>query len=266
VIWTRRSPANPDAPLPLAWFDRMPNVGDRINAPLVRGLTGRAVVPADPRRPHLIAVGSLMARATPQSQIWGTGVIDPDGGVGRARRANIHALRGQLTWSALRRAGRAPRDVPLGDPAFLAPAMLGVARAASPSCRLGVVAHYMDRDDSRVRRLLADPEVCDLDVREEPLIFLQRMAACEAVASTSLHGLIFAEALGAPSLWLTAGDRLIGGRFKFLDWYSTTRRPRSAPYDLADGDTAADLAARAAFSEVAIDVDALLASFPADSV
>jgi pyruvyltransferase len=261
MIWPRPR-GNPGDPIPLAWFNRVPNVGDRINGPIIFGLTGKSVASADSRKPHLIAVGSLMARATPQSQVWGTGIIDPAAGVGNAHSANIHALRGKLTWAALREAGLVLRDIPLGDPAFLAPKLLGVARAAAPSWRLGVVAHYVDRDDACMKRLLADPDVCDLDVSEEPIAFLERMAACEAVASTSLHGLIFAEALGIPSVWLKAGDRLIGGAFKFLDWYSTTKLPSEAPHELKGTDTPAALAGLADRCQCEIDVAALLAVFP----
>lgn len=48
----------------------------------------------------------------------------------------------------------------------------------------------------------------ELNVRNDPDQFLHAMKACEAIISSSLHGLIFAEALGIPNLWVTPTDRL----------------------------------------------------------
>ena len=47
--------------------------------------------------------------------------MHPDLGVGNAAPANVHALRGRLSHSALRNGGIPVGDVPLGDPGYLAP-------------------------------------------------------------------------------------------------------------------------------------------------
>jgi pyruvyltransferase len=254
----RRLPA-----LRAAYFTRVPNVGDRVTPLVLEAITGRPVRRiSDLSRPHILSVGSLMAWATPASQIWGTGVIDPEGGVGRSRKGAVHALRGPLTHRALRRGGVALADVPFGDPGFLAPALLGVTRSGAPTFPVGLVAHYLDRHDPGLRAMLTSAGVADLDVSEPPAAFLGRMADCAAVISTSLHGLVFAEALGIPSLWVKAGDRLIGGDFKFADWFATTARPQARPHLLAPGDTALALAARAELRESLIDPSALRAAFP----
>lgn len=109
---------------------------------------------------------------------------------------------------------------------------------------------------------MSEPGVCDLNVLGSPQEFLHRMAACEAVVSTSLHGLVFAEALGIPSLWITAGEEIAGGEFKFHDWFSTTRRPQPNPHALRARDTAAGLARRALLHESEVDPDALQDAFP----
>jgi pyruvyltransferase len=245
------------------FFDRVANVGDRISPLVVGALSGRRVEQAtDLTRPHLLAVGSLMARSTRVSQVWGTGVIDPAGGIGGVKAANVRAVRGQLTRQALRDAGVSIGDAPLGDPAFLAPALLGVSRAAAAPTPIGLVRHYLDRDSPLWARWTPAQGVADLDVGAAPELFLAQMAQCAVVVSTSLHGLVFAEALGIPSLWLMAGDRLIGGAFKFHDWFSTTRRPQTTAHALRVDDEPGAVARRAEIRESAIDTTALIAAFP----
>ena len=182
-------------PIRLQYFLRIPNIGDLINPAVVESVAGEQTVYTRGNAPHLLAIGSIMAGATPQSCVWGTGVMHPDIGIGTPDASRIYAVRGKLSQSALRQAGIAIGDVPLGDPGFIAPEILGVDRSTSPKYRLGVVPHYCDRANPYFRSLLSDPDVVDLNVHERPEVFLHRMADCSAVISSSLHGLIFAEAL-----------------------------------------------------------------------
>lgn len=247
----------------ISYFLRIPNVGDLINPSLITALTGEHTCHVRQlEEPHLLAIGSIMAGAAPSSQVWGSGVMHPDMGIGGAVKANIHALRGALSYAALRRGGIALNDIALGDPGFLAPALMGVVRRPAPRFRLGIVCHYVDRQNPILQSMVAQDSVADLNVHEPPEVFLGRMADCEAVASTSLHGLIFAEALGIPNLWVRAGDEIGGGDFKYLDWFTTMRRPQKTAHHLVPYDTADALADRAELHDSMIDIRALAGSFP----
>jgi hypothetical protein len=249
--------------IPVSYFIRIPNVGDKVNPLVVRAVSGRSVsCCTDQSRPHLIAIGSRLDCANSKSQVWGAGVMHPDLGIGNAPASQIYALRGRLSHSALSRGGVAVGDVPLGDPGYLAPSFLGISRSPRPKYKVGLVSHYVDRYRPIIRNLMKQPEVADLSVHESPEIFLKRMAECEVVISSSLHGLIFAESMGIPNLWIKVGDDIAGGDFKFRDWFSTTRSPQTAPYLLAAHDTADDLAGRAESHECTIDVEALRKAFP----
>ncbi|HEV8397066.1 MAG TPA: polysaccharide pyruvyl transferase family protein [Vicinamibacterales bacterium] len=213
-------------------------------------------------QPHLVAIGSVMSTTTALSQVWGTGVMHPDFGTGGALAQNIHALRGRLTHEVMRQGGVMVGDVPLGDPGYLAPSLLGIAQAVTPTFRVGLVCHYTDRHHPVLRRMMQEAGVVDLDVHAPPEVFLRRMAECETVISSSLHGLVFAEALRIPNLWIQAGHEIAGDGFKFRDWFTTTRRPQAAPHQIESGDTAEALAARTERRESTIDVAALTQSFP----
>ncbi len=53
----------------------------------------------------------------------------------------------------------------------------------------------------------------------------REIASCEAVLSSSLHGLVFSDALGVPNAHIKIGDGLVGGLFKFQDHDSAVARP-----------------------------------------
>jgi len=190
--------------------------------------------------------------------------MHPDFGVGGVMASNIHAVRGKLSHSALCQAGMALRDIPLGDPGYLAPGLLGIARAKTETKLIGVVPHYVDRLNANFRRLMAEPGVVDLNVHDDPVHILRAMAECDCVISSSLHGLIFAEAMEIPNLWVKAGDEIAGGAFKFNDWFSTMSRPQTEVHVLRADDSAQELAKRAALHESTIDVEAVEAAFPTD--
>ena len=214
-----------DGVIPLSYYTGVPNVGDLANADLVSAVGG---VPSyqtrDVERPHLLAVGSVMEWAQPSSIIWGTGVMDPAKGIGGATANNIHALRGQMTLACLKDHGVVV-DVPLGDPAYLLPELLHITPKIR-SGRLGIVPHYVNQADPFFVDLREQGahfiDVTTLCVRD----FLEEMSTCEFIVSSSLHGLIFAEALGIGNLWVETGNAVHGDGFKFRDWFSTTRRPQ----------------------------------------
>jgi pyruvyltransferase len=113
-------------------------------------------------------------------------------------------------------------DVPevYGDPAMLLP--LIYTPRTEKRFEVGLVPHYVDRDAVRMN----DPCVSTIDVLADWQSVIDRIAECETILSSSLHGLIVAEAYGIPALWTTITDGVAGEGFKFRDYYlSTSREP-----------------------------------------
>jgi len=169
-----------------------------------------------------------------------------------------------LTHSELRRRGIQVGDVPLGDPGFLIPDIFRPGATAGRRYRLGLVPHVFDRDHPFFLEAAAHPDVKVLDVCATPDAFFADMAACAAIASSSLHGLIFGEAYGLPTLWLEVSDKVIGGGFKFADWFSLARNPQQAPHRPETFVSAIEIVDRCEPREVEIDKDALVQALTAD--
>jgi pyruvyltransferase len=251
-----------EALLSIRYFQRVRNVGDQIAPLIVERLAGCAVRSISaPGEPHLLSIGSVYSGANRQSVVWGTGLMGPEFEVPVIEPRRIVALRGRLTLEALHARGARSAEVALGDPGILA-ARLCTAGQPVVAGRLGLVPHYFDWRHPAVQALLADPRVYLLDVHQPPHEFLRAMQGCQWVASSSLHGLIFADALGIPSVWLDIGGKLGGGHFKFLDYYSTTDLADPRPLQLAAETTVEQLVACARRADASARIGELEAAFP----
>lgn len=250
----------------IKYFLRVKNVGDRINADLISTLFRlRTIYYSGDSKNHLLGVGSLISASSPLSIIWGTGLMSPDNGIGNADARSHYALRGKLTYQAVKESGVPLSDIPLGDPAYLIRNTL-LHRHLKKKYRLGVVPHYVDRNDPRIEKIINENGVVFLNVHDDPDIFLSKMSECDAVASSSLHGLIFAEALSIPNVWLHLSDRVVGDGFKFRDWFSMAEKPQTSPFSPTDNDHADELIKRAMLHDCQIDRATLKDAFPIDKI
>jgi hypothetical protein len=208
------------ASIGLYWSRSKPNFGDALAPLVVARVSGRAVRWAPLWRADLVALGSLLGRVgehwwQPRLHVWGTGFIAPV--AAHVTRHRVHAVRGASTARML---GLDPAAVALGDPGLLVDQLLPPLHARPLQSGTLVVPHYRDRGHPLLSALAALPEVRVIDVFTPPLQLLEAIRRADCVLSTSLHGLIAADALGVPNAWVTLHDQLRGGHFKFLDYYS----------------------------------------------
>jgi pyruvyltransferase len=94
--------------------------------------------------------------------------------------------------------------------------------------RIGIVPHFVDQDSEIVKSLSEGPDVKVIYVQNNYDIFINEIASCDFILSSSLHGLILSDAYGIPNKWISLSDKVIGGEFKFKDYYSTTNKPEEA--------------------------------------
>lgn len=241
----------------LKYFLRVKNLGDRISPLLVEKLLGvRTRWIRHVETPHLVAAGSLIEQCGPNSAIWGAGAMFSDRDLPNIRLKNILALRGKLTAQRISQKFGPLKDFPLGDPGFLAPSLCGISKG-SPEFELGVVPHYVDKQHPIIRSLMHDPTVAVLDIQTGHKEFFAQMAKCQAVVSTSLHGIIFAEALGLPNAWLSISDEVAGDGFKFHDWFSLCESKQQAPIKLEKPAPAKELISQCEVRNPAISKDEL---------
>jgi hypothetical protein len=255
------------APVRASYFQRVHNIGDAVAPYLLESVVGRPAVSArSADLPYMLSIGSLIQISTPQSFIWGTGLIHPSAGTGNPDPRRILAVRGKLTHAELVRNGIRVGDVPLGDPGILMPRLLQPQSPAAPRFSLGLVPYVFDRDHPFFLDAAKDPSVKVLNVCDPVDVFFAEIASCDAIASSSLHGLIFGEALGLPTAWLKVSDKVVGQGFKFADWFSLARNPQRDPVCAQAFVSAAEIVARCEPRQVEIDTGALLQALTPDVI
>jgi hypothetical protein len=203
------------------------NFGDQLTPILCQRLSGRRVVHAPPHLADVFAIGSILepwfwpreSWRSFQGMIWGAGRMFGQTPM-ELPLADVRAVRGRLTLSTI--ACRHKAAVVLGDPGLLC-ALL--ARRTVKKYKLGVVPHWSERDHPLVQHLVSTSSEISLVIICDPVQqVIDGLCECEHILSSSLHGLVAADALEIPNEWLwlntAAEDRAGKPELKYRDYYS----------------------------------------------
>ncbi|WP_321531213.1 polysaccharide pyruvyl transferase family protein [uncultured Desulfuromonas sp.] len=194
------------------------NFGDWLSPVLCEAISGRKVEYAKPNQCDLVAVGSILHRLknhfwSHRVHVWGSGLIQEQAAFSSPH--NFDAVRGKHTAALIK---NQPINA-LGDPGLLSD-MLLVEKNHPKRYRVGIVPHYVDQKHPAVIEFLKQSGVSFIDIFSETMDFLEQVARCEFILSSSLHGLIIADALNIPNAWIKLSERVRGNDFKFADYYS----------------------------------------------
>lgn len=251
------------------------NWGDAFNTELAFELFGERPVIADldavyPRigesqfpNPIWFLIGSVLHHARTRATVWGSGLLRD---TQLKARPTVLGVRGTLTAEVLSRHGFAPNP-PLGDPALLLRYMPAARTAAQPKrYRFGIIPHYIDAKLPSVANLASRLGGRVISIRSATAPLVAQITACEAILSSSLHGLIAAHALGVPYAWIQFKQLPPGGAFKFRDFFSTFGRdaselPHAISADLCTQHTVTPTLVR----PVPIDLRRMIDAFPISS-
>jgi pyruvyltransferase len=186
-----------------AYWHQHDNFGDSLTRYWIERLTGREVQWTPANKADLIGCGSIV-EAIPEGFtgiILGSGVMYETALRFDLKSADIRALRGPLT------AERIGVDVPYGDMGLLF--SLFKSRWV-PVYEVGTLPHYAVRDRQEL-----DHHYIDIMAGVESVV--RHVSKCKRIISSSLHGIILADALGIENQWVYS-DKVLGGGFKFRDY------------------------------------------------
>lgn len=257
--WDAMDPAQSD---PACKNFKVGNFGDLASVSVVEWLSDRPVARATEETdgPRLLAIGSILHRARDGDVIWGSGLKGSAAAQFDAGRIDIRSCRGPITYDFLKRRGcDLGKVTTLFDPGSLAPC-LPVAETLDPVANRGktlIIPHFRELASFTRKNWLHRKQIVSVDCTLETM--MARLIGAERVISSSLHGIIVAEALGVPAVWLrpmTAESHL-----KYHDYYYATER-----YDVVCHDTLSDALKADAPPLPRLDHAAMRASFPHDRI
>ncbi|CAF3114582.1 unnamed protein product [Rotaria sp. Silwood2] len=177
------------------------------------------------KKPKLLAIGSIIHFACPHDVIWGSGLLDSSHFIPRWKSLSnltidIRAVRGPRTRRILMSKFNLTIPEIYGDPALLLPYYLtSFKRSTKPIIRRLLILHYRDASGN-----ISIPEVSRVVTVSAFLPWkelLSLIVQSQLVISTSLHGIILAEAFEIPARLLKSP---LVDLFKFHDYYEGTNR------------------------------------------
>ena len=206
----------------LRYWDKTTNFGDFMNPFIVSSILNKQVDSSFRvfnvlKQVEILGMGSIISGNLSNCVIWGSGVKKPEEKLTHLP-IKVLQVRGPKSKKFLETYNVKVPDK-FGDPALLLPDLY--QPVAGKKYKLGIIPHYVDQDKKAVRALLkrGDPEIKFINVMDPYKKIIDEINSCEFIASSSLHGLIVAEAYGIPTLRLIIGEKIEGGSFKFNDHY-----------------------------------------------
>jgi len=187
-----------------------------INGPIVANQNG---IPKGHKK--LLAVGSILALAETGDVVWGSGVNGKSLNLAKYRFTDldVRAVRGPLTRDFLMQQFHIACPEVYGDPALLIPYLFPeFKKAESPTYDFIIIPHYSEL--SLFPKATYPNVVSPLEPWYQ---VISKILDSKFVISSSLHGVVIAEAFGIPArlLKVTHNEPL----FKYTDYYLGTQRP-----------------------------------------
>ena len=222
-----------DGAIPLTWWSSTPNFGDLLSPYLVEKISGLPVslvhLKPAPNKKVLMkyflkepfsyfAIGSILRRINNRSVVWGSGTFGTETKNDFSVGATFKAVRGPLTRNLLRIYGMDCPEV-YGDPALLLPTVFHPE--TKKKYKVGIVLRWSETE--WLNRKFGD-DIKKIDMNSSDIEgTLTDMLSCEKIVSSSLHGIILADAYHIPSAWL-ASTTPKGLEHKFFDYFLSVNK------------------------------------------
>jgi len=203
------------------FYHKNKNLGDVLAPIILTHLSGIGTEYAKPQiKGKLLSVGSIIPNKLKENDIiWGSGSLREEK-FSLPSGVKVYSVRGKLTRDLIQQKEQVPEVY--GDPALLMPS---IYKPKVPKVgKIGLLPHFTDYWFIQGRYGNKDT----INILGDPREIIKRMLGYEKIITSSMHGVILAEAYGIPVVWTKLIDPVYreekGAEFKFADHFSITNR------------------------------------------
>ncbi len=229
----------------LYYFNTRKNFGDALNIDVLKYL-GVDYSCVDFNEANFVAIGSILHNIITDEKpaeyayneyidVWGSGFIKSNDREQEyfIKKVNIHALRGNLSKARCEAIlGYKLDGIALGDPGLFTSRVVTVGDVEK-KYDVGIIPHYVDKNSNLLSNIkLQNKSYRIIDVQGDTAQICREICECRLILSSAMHGLIAADSYGVPSKWIRFSDDIIGGDYKFNDYYSVYNIGLQEPVDL----------------------------------
>lgn len=209
----------------LIYWKRQINLGDALAPVIFEWMLEKKelTTESDAKKTSALAtIGSIVDLGRFDATVWGSGLQSFEAIVHTAKahykKLDIRAVRGPFTRQALLACGYNCPEI-YGDPGILMP-LIYSPHSVCKQDKIILINHYSITDPSV--DLPENIEVLDIKTSDYKS-FIDTLCSAKKVISSSLHGIILAEAYGIPAIFLLQNlkNKEI---LKYYDWYFSTNR------------------------------------------
>ena len=210
----------------LLWF-KFPNFGDMLSPLIFEHFSKSKAVHADVKEKckKYVAIGSILNHAKANDIAWGPGIANKNDKI--ASGVDIHSVRGPLTRKRCLELNVKCPEI-YGDPAMLLPKIYNPK--IEKQYTIGFTPHVVDYDQC-IKQYSSFKNSIIIDFRKEPYEVLDQILSCDYIISSSLHGLIVADAYKIPNIWVKLSNRVLGDDTKFYDHFEAVKKSKTTFVD-----------------------------------
>ena len=213
------------------------NWGDSVNVKLAELISTKTIIPYkySYKKGTIAMMGSILPWAIDKNTIiWGSGTLSSQDPLWNTieKPLSVRAVRGPLTRQLLLSRGIDCPEV-YGDPALLFP------RFYSPNVekryKFGVILHVSTQANaavySKLNAILGGGNMLIINPKQFSSwhSFIDDICSCNTILSSSLHGIIIADAYEIPNAWISLDENHPDNNFKFKDYYLSVGKDITQP-------------------------------------
>ncbi len=210
----------------LLWF-KCNNFGDSLSPLIFEHFSESKAIFTDVEENHkkYVSTGSILNHAKSDDIVWGSGIARSSDNINKG--VDIRAVRGPRTR---KRCVELNIDCPevYGDPALILPKIY--KPKVQKRYTIGFTPHIVDYEQCKNQYSTCENSII-IDFKEDPYKIIRKILSCDYIISSSLHGLIVADAYSIPNLWVKFSNKVLGDDTKFFDHLETVKKNKTTFID-----------------------------------